>query len=125
MTIEEKIYAVLSAAAGVIEICPADRILPDGVYQGIARPYIKHFAVALDPIETHAGRAAMAEWGYQISMFADAIETLTALRTAVLAALEASADPKCFVTGLVHLQGVPSTDTPVIGQALLLTVWYE
>jgi hypothetical protein len=124
MTIEEKVYAALNVA-GVTAICPAARIKPDGVYQTLPRPYIKHFAVALGPTQTHSGMAALKNWGYQISMFADSISSLTSLRTAVIAALEASTDPKFFITGMVQLDGTDSPDTPVIGQALILDAWYE
>lgn len=125
MTIEESVKAVLAGNAGVTAICPASRIKPDGVYQGIARPYMKHFAAGLAPLQTHSGMASLKVWNYQISMFAESIASLTSLRTAVMAALESSADPKFFITGMIPLGGVDSTDTPVIGQALLLEAWYE
>lgn len=126
MTIEEAMYALLSGNAGVTAICPADRIKPEGVYQGLARPYIRHFAIALTPIETHSGRAALTSWGYQLSLWADTVASLTSLRTAVLGALEMSANPRVFVTGLVPLAASrDSVDAPRVGQALELEVWYE
>jgi len=125
VTIEESVFTVLAGDAGVTAIVPASRIKPDRVYQGLERPYIRHFAVSVDPIQTHTGMAALKMWQYQVDLFADSIESLTALRTAVMAALDAPADPKFFLRRLVRLGGVDSTDTPVIGQGLLLDVWYE
>jgi hypothetical protein len=126
MTIEEAVYAVLSDDAGVTAICPAARIKPDGVYQNLALPYIKQFPVALSVANTHSGMADLKEWPYQISMFAASAASMASLRSAVMAALEASRDPKFFVTGLVQLgDDSPSTDKPILGQALLVSAWYE
>jgi hypothetical protein len=127
MTIEEAVYSVLSGAAGVTALVPAGRIKPEGVYQGIRRPYIRHFAVSVEPIHTHdQGMVELKNWPYQVSIFAETPQSLTDVRTAVMAALDASASPKFFLRGMVRLETpVDSTDTPVIGQGLLLDAWYE
>jgi hypothetical protein len=124
MTIEEKVYEALTNPLSDVPNLTGNRILPDGVFQGMERPYIKHFVVSLDPVHTHAGMATLKRWPYQISMFADSISSLTAVRAAVMAALDQSTDPKFYITGLVSLDGVDSTDTPVVGQALLLDAWW-
>jgi hypothetical protein len=125
MSIEQKVFEVLSGAAGVVALCPASRIRPDGVYQGLARPYIKHFPVALERLQTHQGAAELTRWPYQISMFADSVESLAGLRAAVMAALEASADPRFFLTGLERLEGSDEPELPIVGEALLLDAWYQ
>jgi hypothetical protein len=125
-TIEDRVYAVLSGSAGVTALCPAARIKPEGVYQNLALPYIRHFAVSLSPIQTHGGMATLKRWPYQIAMFAASASSLVALRTAVMAALEASKDPRFFITGMVNFDnGELSTDIPIVGQALLIDAWYE
>jgi hypothetical protein len=59
-------------------------------------------------------------------MFAASASSLVALRTAVMAALEASKDPRFFITGMVSIDnGELSTDSPIVGQALLIDAWYE
>lgn len=126
MTIEEKVFSILSGASGVTALVPADRIKPEGVYQGLARPYIRHFAVSVEPIYTHDhGMGALKNWPYQVSIFAASMSSLAAVRTAVVAALDASVDPKFFLRGLAYLDGTDSTDVPVVGQALLMDAWYE
>lgn len=126
MKIEEAVYAVLSGDASVTFLCPAERIKPDGVYQNLALPYIKHFAVALSVTETHGGMADLKEWPYQISMFAASVASLASVRSAVMSALQASRDPRFFVQGLVKLDtGDPSTDSVIVGQALLVRAFYD
>lgn len=124
--IEEAVYAVLSTDPTVTLLCPAARIKPDGAYQNVPLPFIKHFAVSLAVTNTHGGMAALKEWPYQISMFAASVASLASLRDAVMSALQASRDPKFFITGLVQLgTGDPSTDNNVVGQALLVSAWYD
>lgn len=124
MTIEQATYGVLSGAGGVTALV-ADRIKPEGVYQNIPLPWIKHFVVTVAPLHTHQGMAALKEWPYQVSYFAPDIRMLTNIRTAVMAALDASANPKYFIRGITRLDEVESTDKPTLGEALLLDAWYE
>jgi len=125
VAIEEQVFSVLSGSAAVTALCPAVRILPEGVYQGLARPYIRHFSVDIDPIHTHQGMATLKNWPYQVSIFADDVATLTALRSAVIAALDASTYPRFNLTGAPRIENMESTDTPTVGVALLLEAWYE
>jgi hypothetical protein len=126
MTIEEAVYLVLSGDAAITALVPAGRIKPEGVHQGIRRPYIRHFAASVEPIHTHDdGMATLKNWPYQVSIFAETTDSLMAIRTAVIAALDASRLPKFFLRGMTRLDAVDSTDTPVIGTALLLDAWYE
>ena len=126
MKIEEAVHAVLSGDASVTFLCPAERIKPMGIYQGLALPYLVHFPVSLSVIETHGGMADLKEWPYQISMFAASVSALASLRSAVMSALQASSDPKFFVQGLVKLDtGDPSTDSAIVGQALLVRAFYD
>jgi len=125
MTIEEKVFAVLAGAGGVVSLVPSERIMPDGVYLGLARPYIKHFAVGLDRMRLHDRPATLCNWPYQVSIFGESVESITAVRTAVIEALEASVNPHFSFTGLVRLQTSESTDVPILGQALLLDAWFD
>ena len=125
MTIEEKVFAVLAGAEGVVSLVPSDRIMPDGVYMGLERPYIKHFAVGLDRMRLHDRPATLCNWPYQISIFGDSVSSITAVRSAVMAALEASINPHFSLTGLVRLQTSESTDVPIMGEALLVDAWFE
>lgn len=88
MTIEEKTFAVLSAASGVTSLCPATRIKPPGDNQNLARPYIVHQPIAADPERIFGGRAALHRWVYQVSCFADSYSGARALSAAVVSALD-------------------------------------
>lgn len=91
MTIEEQVYAILSAASGVITLCPATRIKVPGNWQNLARPYIIHFPVSVTPIQMHGGLAAMRIWDYyQISCVADSYSGARTLAEAVITALNGS-----------------------------------
>lgn len=88
MTLVERVYTVLSAAAGVTALVPASRIKPPGDWQNLTLPYIIHFPVAGRPIHTHSGIAALRlEDEYQVSCFDDdyagAIAVAEAVRTAI------------------------------------------
>lgn len=88
MTIDQKTYSLLSAAAGVIAIAPASRIKPQGDWQNLTRPYIVHFPVGPYTTRMHSGRAPLTEWVYQVSCFAEAYSAARALADAVKAALD-------------------------------------
>ena len=89
MTIEEKVYAVLAAAAGVTVLATAGRIKPPGDWQSLARPYIVHFPVTAESIQMHGtpGLATLKMWRYQISCFADTYSGARSLAVAVRLAI--------------------------------------
>lgn len=91
-TIEEKVQALLAADSAVTALSPTSRIKPQGNWQNLARPYIVHFPVAMTPNYTHAGRAALNGWPYQVSCFADSYSAARALATAVQNALSGNHD---------------------------------
>jgi hypothetical protein len=104
MTIEEKVYALLSTTGAVTAIVPASRIKPPGNWQNLARPYIVHFPVALTTNYTHGGRAALNGWPYQVSCFADSYSAARALAAAVASALQGNHDGcQFFVRGQTPL----------------------
>jgi len=89
MTAEEKIYAVLSANAGVTALVPASRIKVTGDYQNLAKPYLVHFPVAGETIQTHQGMAALRLWqNYQVSVYASDYGSARRIADAVVAALD-------------------------------------
>ncbi len=69
MTIEQAVYEVLAADAGLVAACP--EILPSGDWQNKPLPYICHFSVISQSIFTHDALQALEfhEY-YQISVFA-------------------------------------------------------
>ena len=84
MNIEEKVYAVLSVAAGVIAFTTAARIKPIGDWQALDRPYIIHFPVTEENVHTHdKGLANLKLWRYQVSCIADSYSSAKALAVAV------------------------------------------
>jgi hypothetical protein len=101
VNIEEKVYELLAAALPAYGsppavLVPAARIKPPGSWQTLDKPYIVHFPVAPDPIETHQGLADLTGWRYQISCFGTTYESARAVADAVTVTLLASADPKFF-----------------------------
>lgn len=89
MTVEEQVYAILSAASGVTSLCPATRILVPGAWQNLVRPYVLHFPVAVTPIRSMDSLQAMAIWDYyQVSCVADTYSAARTLARAVIAALD-------------------------------------
>lgn len=88
MTIEEKTFAVLSAASGVTSLCPVARIKPSGDNQNLVRPYIVHQPIGADPTRVYGGRAALQRWVYQVSVFADSYSGARTLSAAVVTALD-------------------------------------
>lgn len=100
MTVREKIQAVLVAAGGVTAYVPANRIRVPGPWQNLARPYIVHFAVAVDPTHTHSGLAQGIGWAYQVSIFADSYSTGDAIAKAVVAAVDGVHGDSPFTEGM-------------------------
>jgi hypothetical protein len=101
MTIEEKVYALLSAAlpaygSPVSEVVPANRIKPLGDWQNLARPYIVHFPVSLEPTQVYGGRAGLNRWFYQVSCFADTHSGARAVADAVTLSLQGLRDDVHF-----------------------------
>lgn len=70
MTITEAIQARLIGNATLTALVPAARIMAPGDHQNVARPYIVHFPVSVQPIQTHTGLAALMFRDYQVSVFA-------------------------------------------------------
>lgn len=81
MTVEEKVYAILSAAPVII---PANRIKPPGNWQNLARPYIQHFPVSIHPTYTHERLENLKDWEfYQVDVFSDDYASGNAVAVAV------------------------------------------
>ena len=89
MTVEEKVQAVLAAAAGVTALVPAARISVPGDLQEVARPYLVHQIVTTtESIETHNdGLVNLKFWAYQVACFADSYSSARAVALAVRNAL--------------------------------------
>lgn len=93
MTVEEKIYQILSASAGVTALVPAGRIKPPGDWQGLEKPYITHFPVDGETTQCSDGQKALRIWGYyQVSIFATDHGRARAIAAAVEAALDGYQD---------------------------------
>lgn len=88
MNVEEKVFAVLSAAAGVTALVPGSRIKPPGVQQGLTLPYIVHFPVGAQTSQTHdTGLVNLKYWLYQVSCFGASYSAAKALAAQVVVAL--------------------------------------
>lgn len=88
MTLNDKVYAVLSADAGVTVICPASRVKPYGSQQGLTLPYIVHGGSLEDTAQTHdLGLANSKGWHYKVSCFAANFSGAQNLAAAVIVAL--------------------------------------
>lgn len=83
MTATEKIQEILVASATLTALVPAARIRVPGPWQNLARPYIIHFPVSVEPTYTHQALAAGRGWLYQVSIFADSYSTGEAAAVAV------------------------------------------
>jgi hypothetical protein len=119
MTVEESVQAVLVAADVSVS---DDRIRLPGDWQALARPYIVHGPVAVQPVETHQGRATLTAWPYQVSCFGDTYSQARGVATAVIAVLGASANPKCFLNGMTPMY---DDERNVHHIALDWDIWYE
>ncbi len=96
MTVEEKVYALLSAAAAVTVQVPAARIKPPGDWQDLARPYIVHAPIngAGETVHTHdGGLQALRIWHfYCIEIYAQTTSQARAIAELVIAALDGHSD---------------------------------
>jgi len=108
MNIEEKIFSVLSADAGVIGAVPIDRIRPPGNWEALDRPYIVHFPVTPQVFRTHeTGSSTLLKiWRYQVSCFAGTYSAAKALAVLVRAALDN------YRTGGINSYWVGETHVP-------------
>lgn len=91
MTIEEKITALLQAAAGVTALVPTTRIGVLSLSQATARPYIRHSPVSLETTHVHntGAMVAMRRWDfYQVDVIADSYASCRAVADAVVTALD-------------------------------------
>ena len=101
MTIAEQIESVLAGNAALTALVPAERIKVPGQWQNLARPYIVHFPVTPDPIQTHEGRVGTLVWEhYQVSVFSLDWGSGQAAMNAAIRALEG-----------LHLFGSPVDDS--------------
>lgn len=72
--IEQKTYALLSAAAGVTAYVPSTRIkLSREDVQKLALPYITHEAIEVSPLYSHEGIVPLKERLYDVSCFTDGL----------------------------------------------------
>jgi hypothetical protein len=92
MTATQKIYALLSADAGVTALVPAARIKPAGDWQNLAKPYIVHFPVTAEFTRTYDGPQALRFTRHQVSIFADLESTAEGIAEAVVTALDGHYD---------------------------------
>jgi hypothetical protein len=104
VNIEEKVYELLAAALPAYGSPPsalvtAAKIKPPGDWQSLAVPYVVHFPVAPEPIETHQGQITFKSWRYQVSVFATTYKEARAIIDAARVTLTASSDPKFFWVG--------------------------
>jgi len=91
MAIEATVYSVLSGAAGLTALVPANRIKPPGDYQALARPYIVYRPITLRPMHTHDAPAVellLQYPNFQVSIIADNYPSARAVATAVKAAIQ-------------------------------------
>lgn len=88
MTIEEKVQAVLLAAAGVTALA-STRIAVATEAQLVTRPYIRHMPISAEPIYTYVeGVQSLKRWRYQVSCFGDSYAATRRLADAVRASME-------------------------------------
>lgn len=88
MTVEEKVYSVLSANAALVALVPAAKIKVPGDWQNLTRPYIVHFPVSQQPIYTHEALQALRIWDfYQTSAVADSYSSGRAIADLIRSAL--------------------------------------
>lgn len=114
MTVEEAVYNILRGHAGVTNLCPAARIKVPGQWQNLARPYIIHMPITIEPIHVHGAKAALNIWGYyQVSVFAETYKAGRDLLDAVIEALDGQ-HPGLDIQlqgGSFYVGGQPDFDT--------------
>ncbi len=120
MAVEKKILTILSAAAAVTALCPAVRIKVPGDWQNLARPYIVHFPVSVQPQHDHTGLEALAIWDpYQVSVFADTYSGAVDLAEQVRIALDGT-DAATEVTAFWSNQFVGPNDPDLTIQHIVM-----
>lgn len=93
MTPEQKVFELLSADTALVALVPAARIKPPGDIQGLEKPYIIHFPVAVEPTNCHDGPQTFRTWRfYQVSVYSADYTSGRAVATAVEAALDGYSD---------------------------------
>lgn len=92
MTATQKVYALLSASAGVTALVPATRIKPPGDWQNLAKPYVVHFPVATEPTRTYVGPVPMRFVRHQVSIFAADEGSAETIAAAVITELDGHFD---------------------------------
>lgn len=115
MTIEEKVYAVLSAASGVTALATAGRIKPHGAdLQSLARPYIVHSPFDIEATQLQEGIADLQTCNYQISAVADSYPEARALATAIQLAIGTYIGNGMSCRFIRNMPPVPDPDVRVI-----------
>jgi hypothetical protein len=89
MTLEDKLYTLLSGDAAVAAIV-SSRIYPDEAPQGIADPYLTYQRIASGRDYTLGGYSNLENPIIQVDCWAADNETRNTLRDAVIAAMRAS-----------------------------------
>ncbi len=123
MTLQQKVFAILSAASGVTAIVPTDRIKPPGDWQVLSRPYVVHFPLSPNPDYASGGQVPLTEWDYQISCFADDYPRAEALAIAVRSALRSFADDQVSFFWRDQRPGPYEPDVKVSHIVLDFTAW--
>jgi len=90
VTVEEKMFSIFQGLAAVTAIVPIERIKGPGDWQNLARPYIVHFPVAVEPIHTHTeGLMGLKIWRfYQVSIIAASYGLAATIRDVLIDALD-------------------------------------
>jgi hypothetical protein len=123
MTATQKIYALLSAAAGVTTLVPAARIKPTGDWQNLGRPYIVHFPVSTEPTRTYDGPQPLRFVRHQVSIFADNESSAETIAAAVVDALDGHYDADVSLIALQNLYSLGyDTDLKVAHVAVDFTI---
>ena len=129
MPIEETVYSVLTAAAGVTALVPVNRIKPPGDWQYLARPYIIHKPVTFDPthVHNHETTALINHYpNYQMNIVADSYASARAVSNAVKTAIRGTTNGNHSGTQFFLRNEIPldfDTDRKIIEIALDFEVY--
>lgn len=123
MTATQKIYALLSAAAGVTALVPAARIKPAGDWQNLAKPYIVHFPVSTERTRCYDGPKDLRFVRHQVSIFADNESSAETIAAAVIDALDGHYDSDVSLISLENSYSLGyDTDLKVAHYAVDFTI---
>jgi hypothetical protein len=123
MTATQKIYALLSADAGVIALVPASKIKPAGDWQNLGTPYIVHFPVSTEATRTYDGPQALRFVRHQVSIFAGSEGSAETIAAAVVDALDGHYDADVSLIALQNLYSLGyDTDLKVAHVAVDFTL---